>query len=111
MHDHGAKWGCPGFLKKQRAKFPAMNKGPFSSLPPLPKAFEDLQSKVSDLMKSAPAVEVEKHMKSALGSALSRMDLVTREDFEAQQQMLAKALEKLSTLEARLAELEKKPGQ
>lgn len=109
MHDHGAKWGCRVFLKKQRAKFPTMNKGPFSSLPPLPKAFEDLQSKVSDLMKSGPAAEVEKHMKSALGSALSRMDLVSREDFEVQQQMLSRALEKLSALEARLAELEGKP--
>ena len=45
-------------------------------------------------------------MKAALSSALTRMDVVTREDFEIQQQMLARALEKLSVLEKRVAELE-----
>ena len=45
-------------------------------------------------------------MKAALSSALTRMDVVTREDFEIQQQMLARALEKLSVLEKRVVELE-----
>jgi len=80
-----------------------MTKLPF---PPLPKAFADLQAKVGDLMRASPAAELEGHMKTAVSSAMSKMDLVTREDFELQQQMLSKALEKMAALERRVVELE-----
>ena len=83
-----------------------MNKNPLSSLPPLPKAFADLQDRVGDLIKSSPAADVEKHMKSALASALNKMDVVSREDFDLQCQMLSRALEKMALLEKRVAELE-----
>ncbi|MBU3725566.1 MAG: accessory factor UbiK family protein [Burkholderiaceae bacterium] len=72
----------------------------------MPKAFTELQEKVAELIRSSPAGEVEKHMKTALSSAMSKMDVVTREDFDLQQQMLAKALEKLAVLEKRVVELE-----
>ena len=83
-----------------------MAKPPFPNLPPLPKAFADLQEKVTELVRSSPAADVEKHMKATLSSALGRMDVVTREDFEIQTQMLSKALEKMAVLERRVAELE-----
>ncbi len=83
-----------------------MKKPPFPPFPPMPKAFADLQQRVSDLVAASPAADVEKHMKAALSSALTRMDVVTREDFEIQQQMLARSLEKLAVLEKRVAELE-----
>ncbi|MBU3719855.1 MAG: accessory factor UbiK family protein [Burkholderiaceae bacterium] len=57
-------------------------------------------------MRASPAGEVEQHMKTALSAAMAKMDVVTREDFDLQQQMLAKALEKLAVLERRVAELE-----
>ena len=41
-----------------------------------------------------------------LGSAFNRMDLVTREEFDIQQQVLIKTRTKLAELEARLAKLE-----
>ncbi len=85
-----------------------MVKPPFPNLPPLPKAFADLQEKVTELVRSSPAADVEKHMKATFSSALSRMDVVTREDFEIQTQMLSKALEKMAVLEKRVAELEAK---
>lgn len=96
-----------------RAKFLGMNKSPFPPFPPLPKAFADLQDKVKDVIRSSPAAEVEKHMKAALSSAMSKMDLVTREDFDLQAQMLSRALEKMAVLEKRVEELEaaKKPQQ
>lgn len=93
-------------MQNGRAKFIRMNKSPFSSLPPLPKAFSDLQDKVKDVIKNSPAGDVEKHMKSALSAALNKMDVVTREDFDIQSQMLSRALEKLSVLEKRVADLE-----
>ncbi len=74
----------------------------------MPKAFADLQEKVTELVRSSPAGDVEKHMKATLSSALNRMDVVTREDFDIQTQMLSKALEKLAVLEKRVAELEAK---
>lgn len=57
-------------------------------------------------MRASPAAELEGHMKAALSAAMAKMDLLTREDFELQQQMLSKALEKMAALERRVAELE-----
>ena len=57
-------------------------------------------------MRASPAAELEGHMKTALSATMAKMDLVTREDFELQQQMLSKALEKMAALERRVAELE-----
>ena len=75
-------------------------------MPELPPVFSDLQKKVADVMASGPAAEVEKHMKQALLVALSKLDLVSREEFEQQQLALARAQAQLKTLEARLAELQ-----
>jgi len=49
----------------------------------------------------------------ATGGLFSRLDLVTREEFDVQQQVLARTREKLSQLEAKVAELENrtKSGQ
>jgi ubiquinone biosynthesis accessory factor UbiK len=80
-----------------------MNKNPFGELP---KPLADFQSKVGELVRSAPTADIERHLKGALNAALGKMDVVTREDFEIQAQMLARALEKLALLEKRLAALE-----
>lgn len=45
-------------------------------------------------------------MKTLLGSTFGKLDLVTREEFDIQQQVLIKTREKLAALEARLAKLE-----
>jgi BMFP domain-containing protein YqiC len=79
---------------------------PKFSMPELPPVFADLQKKVGDLMTSGPAAEVEKHMKQALSVALSKLDLVSRGEFEQQQQALARAQSQLKALEARLAEFQ-----
>lgn len=50
--------------------------------------------------------DVERNFKSLLQSALARMDLVTREEFDVQLAVLARTREKLEALEARLAALE-----
>lgn len=68
--------------------------------------FEDVANKVSETIANSPAKDVEKNVKAMLGSAFSRMDLVTREEFDIQQQVLIKTRTKLLELEARLAKLE-----
>ena len=50
--------------------------------------------------------DMERNFKSLLQSALARMDLVTREEFDVQLAVLARTREKLEALEARLAALE-----
>ena len=51
--------------------------------------------------------ELEENFQSVLKQGLNRLDLVTREEFEVQEAVLARTREKLEALEARLKELEK----
>jgi len=71
-----------------------------------PQFFEDLQAKFNKAIENSPAKDIEKNVKAMLGQGFSKLDLVTREDFEIQSQVLAKTRAKLEELEARVAELE-----
>jgi BMFP domain-containing protein YqiC len=70
------------------------------------KVFEDLNRKVKALVDASPARDIEKNLRALMGSTFSRLDLVTREEFDVQQEVLRRTREKLEALEARLAELE-----
>lgn len=50
--------------------------------------------------------EMERNMRASLQSMFSRLDLVTREEFDAQAKVLARTRAHLETLELRLAALE-----
>jgi hypothetical protein len=50
--------------------------------------------------------DLESNFRSVLRASLARLDLVTREEFEIQEAVLAKTREKLEALEARLEKLE-----
>ncbi len=54
------------------------------------------------------ANEFEEKAKTVLQSKLSQLDVVTREEFDVQTQVLIKTRSKLSELQAKLAELEEK---
>lgn len=71
-----------------------------------PKLFEDLNSRLSALIAASPAKDIEKNVKAVLASLFEKMDLVTREEFDIQATLLARTREKLTALEARVAELE-----
>jgi BMFP domain-containing protein YqiC len=73
-----------------------------------PKLFEEMTAKLSELAATGPAKDVEKNVRALLSSLFSRLDLVTREEFEVQADVLARTREKLTALEARIAELEKR---
>ena len=53
--------------------------------------------------------DLEKNFRSVLQTGLGKLELVTREEFEVQEAVLARAREKLEVLEARLASLESAP--
>lgn len=77
------------------------------------KLFEEINEKVRAILAQSPAADIEKNMRAMLVGLFSRLDLVTREEFDVQQQVLARTREKLSQLEAKVAELENrtKSGQ
>ncbi|MBI5108513.1 MAG: accessory factor UbiK family protein [Rhodocyclales bacterium] len=71
-----------------------------------PKLLDEMSSRVSSLLASTPAGEVEKNLRAALGSLFAKLDLVTREEFDVQREVLARTRAKLQALEARVVELE-----
>ncbi len=77
-----------------------------------PKMFEDFTQRVSILIANSPAAEVEKNMRAMMSSFFSKLDLVTREEFDTQANVLARTRQLVEQLSARLDELEaqdKKP--
>jgi BMFP domain-containing protein YqiC len=71
-----------------------------------PKLLDDISARVSALLANTPAADVEKNMRALLSGLFGRLDLVTREEFDVQREVLARTREKLGQLEARVAELE-----
>lgn len=71
------------------------------------KIIEELSTRFSELLAHTPAKDLEKNAKVMLGAFFEKMDLVTREEYDIQQQVLLKTREKLETLEARVAALER----
>ncbi len=70
------------------------------------KAFDDLAARIGQAIQNSPAKDIEKNVKALLWSGLSRLDLVSREEFDVQAQVLLKTREKLEALEKKLAALE-----
>lgn len=68
--------------------------------------FADLQNRIGQVLENSPAKDLERNVKAMLTQGFSRLDLVTREEFDVQAQVLAKTRAKLDALEARVAELE-----
>ena len=66
----------------------------------------DLAAKLAGIAAANPAKDLEKNFRGLLSSAFARMELVSREEYDVQVQVLARAREKLAALEARVAELE-----
>ena len=70
--------------------------------------FNDMQAKINQALENSPAKDIEKNVKALMTQGFSKLDLVTREEFDVQAQVLAKTRAKLEALEARVVELEAK---
>ncbi|TWI63729.1 hypothetical protein IP91_03701 [Pseudoduganella lurida] len=70
--------------------------------------FNDLQSKINQAIENSPAKDIERNVKAMVTQGFARLDLVTREEFDIQAQVLAKTRARLELLETRLAEVEAK---
>jgi BMFP domain-containing protein YqiC len=71
------------------------------------KLLGDLSARLAAMAADNPAKDLEKNFRGLLSSAFARLELVTREEYDLQVEVLARTREKLAALEARLAAIEK----
>jgi len=68
--------------------------------------FDDLQHRVLGLLRSGPASDLERNLKALLAQGFQRLELVTREEFELQRELLARTRDKLDALEKQVQQFE-----
>lgn len=68
--------------------------------------FDEINQRLKALLEQSPAKDLEKNLRAMLQDLFSRLDLVTREDFDVQSEVLKRTREKLDQLESRIAQLE-----
>lgn len=75
--------------------------------------FEDLSQQITRLISQSGAVgeDVRKAVNSTLQKGFARLDLLTREEFEAQSAILSRAEERMVQLEAEVTRLEQQIAQ
>ena len=75
-----------------------------------PTKIEEMVQNLSKVMPpglTAIQADIEKNIRAALSATFAKLDLVTREEFDVQTQVLLRTREKLEALEQRVADLEK----
>jgi BMFP domain-containing protein YqiC len=70
------------------------------------KVLDEIGTKVNELLAQSPVKDVEKNLRVLLAGVFTRLDLVTREEFDVQQEVLKRTHARLTALEARVAALE-----
>ena len=79
-----------------------------------PKSLDDLARRLADAVPPGLAAlknDLEQNFKAVLQSGLTKLDLVSRQEFDIQAGVLRRSRERLEELEARIAALEAKPGK
>jgi BMFP domain-containing protein YqiC len=74
---------------------------------------DDIAERIKSMREQGPAADFEKNVRALLASMFTRLDLVTREEYDVQREVLLRTREKLAQLEAKVAELERalqRPG-
>ena len=72
------------------------------------KILNDVTERIREVFAASPAADVEKNLRSMLTGLFARLDLVTREEFDVQRQVLLRTREQLTRLETEVASLERK---
>jgi BMFP domain-containing protein YqiC len=75
-----------------------------------PKLLDDLAQRLAGSMPAGLKVlqqDLQKNLRASLEAGLSRLDLVTRQEFEVQSAVLARTRQKLEQMEQQLAAMEK----
>ena len=66
----------------------------------------EISNKIKEVVKDSPIGDAEKNIHALLKGMLTKMELVSREEFDVQTEVLRNTREKLNQLEAKLDELE-----
>jgi len=66
----------------------------------------DLSIKIKEIVESSPLGDAEKNIYALIQGAFTKMELVSREEFDVQSEVLRNTREQLTLCEERLAELE-----
>lgn len=77
-------------------------------MPPNAQLFEQLSRTINRILPRELTDDVRENVKGGIAGVLDQFDLVTREELEIQEAVLRRTREKLETLEAQVAELEKR---
>ena len=75
------------------------------------KILDELQSKLGQIMESSPAKDIERHVRAILTQAVSRLELVTSEEYEVQRLTIVQLQNRVNMLEKRLSDLENRIQQ
>ena len=70
------------------------------------KILDDINGRLREVLAQSPAADLEKNLRAMLNGVFARLDLVTREEFDVQRQVLLRTREKLERLELQLSQLE-----
>ena len=72
------------------------------------KLVDEVGERLRQVLEASPAKDMERNVRAVLTSVFSRLDLVTREEFDVQREVLLRTRERLNELERKLAEVERR---
>ena len=71
------------------------------------KSLEELLNKINELIKNSPVQDIQKNVRAVISSWFASHNLVTREGFDAQVEVLRRTQDKLHKLEMELERMDK----
>jgi hypothetical protein len=74
---------------------------------PLQKPFEEINSRIKQIIATSPLHDLEKNVRALFDSTLTHLNVAARDDLDAQAALLARTRAKLDALEKRVAKMEK----
>ncbi|QDC51629.1 accessory factor UbiK family protein [Candidatus Methylopumilus universalis] len=66
----------------------------------------EISNKIREIVKDSPLSDIEKNIDALLKGMFTKMELVTREEFDVQTEVLKRTRQKLEELEKKLFEIE-----
>ena len=67
---------------------------------------QEISNKIREIVKDSPLPDIEKNIDALLKGMFTKMELVTREEFDVQTEVLKRTRQKLEELEKKLSEIE-----
>ena len=67
---------------------------------------DEISKRIKEIVSSSPATDVERNLRALLQSVFTKLELVSREEFDIQAEVLRNTRKKLELLEARVSALE-----